>query len=348
MMNAPFFSRRSACPCCANFNTRLLFSCPYTQSPVIDYLRLYYRNLDETPLAGAVYEAEQCTTCRACFQRYVPTAALLAKLYGEWLAPDDPEAVLAKTVASIHSHPRYSKAAHEFMALLARLKKRPEALRVFDFGMGWGEWLQVAKHHGAHVFGTELDSLRCQWAEQHGITVLRDDEWPTQRFDIIHTEQVFEHLPEPFDTLRRLSAALSDDGVIFVSVPRADRLPKLFADARKWRSDRPSAKPYHHVEPNRLYALQPLEHLSCFTPRSLQCLGERAGLVATPLSPWHRYAFFRHGGLYWKNPRWALKSLLRPIYETWRSDNQTVLFQKLSSSSAPTTHVLAAERREGE
>lgn len=327
------FSARATCPCCGASDARTVFSCRYTHPPVVDYLRLYYRRFDETPLADAVYQAEQCTACGCCFQRYVPDDALLAEIYGKWLVPDDPTAYAEKILSfasSIHSHPRFSKAAHEFFALAAWLGKRAgdDPLKVFDFGMGWGEWLRVARHHGATVVGTELDPFRREIATRHGITVCSDAEWPTMRFDIIHTEQVFEHLPDPLATLEKLASALTATGVIFVSVPRADDLVARFADAGNWRSDRPSPKPYHGVEPNRLHALQPLEHLSCYTPLALKRLGARAGLVPARLPFRHRYAFLLRRGLHWRDPRWALKSLLRPIYETFRRDNQVMLFHK--------------------
>ena len=42
------------------------------------------------------------------------------------------------------------------------------------------------------------------------------------RFDFINTEQVFEHISEPLETLKELKTLLKPGGIIKISVPTAD------------------------------------------------------------------------------------------------------------------------------
>lgn len=48
------------------------------------------------------------------------------------------------------------------------------------------------------------------------------EEIPQHQFDFINTEQVFEHIPKPLETLRYLKKALKTNGVLKISVPTAN------------------------------------------------------------------------------------------------------------------------------
>jgi SAM-dependent methyltransferase len=95
------------------------------------------------------------------------------------------------------------------------------------------------------------------------------DEIPARRFDLINAEQVFEHLPEPLDTLRHLSRGLKPGGLLRIGVPNGTGLKQSLA-AWDWTAPKGSAR--------SLNAVAPLEHLNCFTRTSLLVLAETAGL----------------------------------------------------------------------
>ncbi len=100
-----------------------------------------------------------------------------------------------------------------------------ERPRLLDFGSGAGGFLLEAQAAGLEdVMGLELNrDLAAHTATTHGIRVFQglidDSRFATERFDVIVSNQVFEHLVDPRATLRQVREHLVDRGLIFVEVP---------------------------------------------------------------------------------------------------------------------------------
>lgn len=131
---------------------------------------------------------------------------------------------------------------------------------------------------GVKSFGSELSASRIRNAERCGVDIVTWNDIPNCSFDFINTEQVFEHLGSPLEVLRHLKRGLSERGVIKISVP--DRVG-LRAKLRRmdWSAKKGSIYSLNKVAP--------LEHLNCFTRRSLFEMADLAGMsvVAPPLVP---------------------------------------------------------------
>src|SRR5438105_4390985 len=110
----------------------------------------------------------------------------------------------------------YSETAAQRLAgvfdLLWRWKRRsraklirrhaPAAARVCDIGCERGELLNVLKHAGCRVVGTQVSSAAAAFArERFGIDVylgeLLDAPFRNERFDVAIMLNVLEHLPDP-------------------------------------------------------------------------------------------------------------------------------------------------------
>lgn len=100
-------------------------------------------------------------------------------------------------------------------------------LRLLDFGCGSGGFLVEARAAGFEVMGLELNRDLARHVEEvHGIPVhqglISDLGLAGERFDVIITSQVFEHLLDPAATLRDLRRHLdpgSAAGLILIEVP---------------------------------------------------------------------------------------------------------------------------------
>lgn len=99
---------------------------------------------------------------------------------------------------------------------------RQSGRRYLDFGSGVGSNAILFARHGfkvtlADVSRTMLD-FACWRLERRGLAAeyiyLREQDLPDGRFDFITAVDVFEHLIEPGQELRRLSAALSVGGTL--------------------------------------------------------------------------------------------------------------------------------------
>jgi 2-polyprenyl-3-methyl-5-hydroxy-6-metoxy-1,4-benzoquinol methylase len=95
--------------------------------------------------------------------------------------------------------------------------------RLFDFGCGSGGFLLEAKKAGFDVMGLELSKDLAQHVEGvHGIPVyqgLASDPEFQEKFDVIISSQVFEHLLDPRQTLEALKERLNRPGLILIEVP---------------------------------------------------------------------------------------------------------------------------------
>lgn len=296
------FIERAVCPACGGSSSRILADLPYTAPPISDYLLGFYgpepgraaiRELD-----GIRYTLLECERCDLIWQRSAPGHELLEGLYESWIGPADSlgrdeDARLDDRVPLLR----------ELMSFVAALDRPPGGLRMLDFGMGWGRWLLIARGLGCQVWGAELSDSRLAHAEDLAIPVLRWDEIPAHSFDVINTEQVFEHLVEPYETLVHLGRSLAPNGLLKISVPpSSDIHRRLRAD--DWQAAK-STK-------NSLNAVAPLEHLNCYQGRSLVAMAERAGLQQAflPTRAYYQFVSLR-GGL-----KGLAKQVVKPLYRT--------------------------------
>jgi 2-polyprenyl-3-methyl-5-hydroxy-6-metoxy-1,4-benzoquinol methylase len=158
-------------------------------------------------------------------------------LYLNWI--DQAQSLQKKQTANSRLYSQYAGQVH---TLSRMIDKRPDQIRVLDFGMGWGYWSRMAQAHGLNI-----DDL----------AIVEDD------FDFIYANQVFEHLSNPVQTLQALCQRLKPTGFVYIRVPDGRGVASDLAQ-QGWTPD--------------LDAIHPLEHINCFTRKTLIELGARAGL----------------------------------------------------------------------
>lgn len=207
MTNQEYFTMREVCPACTGRDAQQLYACRFTDPPISTYLQDFYSvqgGIEFEYLQDVEYILDECKSCGLIFQRFIPNDFLMKKLYEEWI---DPETALQARYKA-RGVEYYARLSKEIEMVIRSLSKKGSGLDVFDFGMGWGNWCLMAKAYGCVPFGTELSQSRIEHARELGITVVSWDDIPKHQFDFINTEQVFEHIATPLETLRHLSKAL--------------------------------------------------------------------------------------------------------------------------------------------
>jgi 2-polyprenyl-3-methyl-5-hydroxy-6-metoxy-1,4-benzoquinol methylase len=294
-----WFITRAECPICGSDACQTIYQHAYTESPIKDYLIDFYSVQGKTEfkyLEGATYVLNECGMCGGIFQRDIPNDILMERLYEHWI---DPQIIAVEEQK--HNLSYYTRYAQEIMQVISFLKKEPSTLSFFDFGMGWGKWALMAKAFGCNSFGTEISNERIAFAKSNGINVITWDQIPNQQFDFINTEQVFEHISQPLETLKYLMTALKPDGILKISVPFATNI-----DARLKRMDWTAAKGTTYS----LNPLAPMEHINFFKRSSLIKMANEAGMeqVYIPLKTQYRFTTD------WGTPERIAKNILLPIY----------------------------------
>lgn len=239
---------------------------PYDSGDVYEYISKYYANkgkFEPEYIAGQRYVIEECSYCGMLFQLYIPDDFLLAKIYSEWINYDG-----AKSRREGLQHKMISQFNFEQHLLRYWGKRKP--LKVLDYGMGHGEWLDVAFVFGHEVYGYEYDENRQSNAANGKVKVIGYNDIPNSNFDFINTEQVFEHLAYPYEVLKVLKSGLKKDGLVRISVPSGNGVKERLK----------TAKPlvFHKNKPPYLNAVDPLQHLNCYSGKSMKVMAERAGL----------------------------------------------------------------------
>lgn len=258
-MSNLYFVNRDECPSCTSDSLKTIYQSPFDEPPIKDYLDDFYSpqgRIELEYLEKATYYLYECFGCGLIFQREIPNESLMERLYDYWIDPQKAFIQHQKKDALGH----YSYYAQEIMQIIAYFKEVSSSLSFFDFGMGWGKWALMAKAFGCDSYGSELSKERIEYAKSNGIKVISWDEIPQHQFDFINTEQIFEHIPEPLQTLCHLKRALKPNGILKISVPIANDIERRLR-IMDWEALKGTK--------NSLNPIAPLEHINFFRRKSL-------------------------------------------------------------------------------
>jgi cyclopropane-fatty-acyl-phospholipid synthase len=123
-----------------------------------------------------------------------------------------------------------------------------DGMKVLDLGCGWGSLsLWLAEHYpSSRITGVSNSTRQRAWIEserdRRGLTNLEvitadvNDFAPSERFDRVMSIEMFEHMRNWHELLRRISTWLVEDGKAFVHVFSHRTLPYLFQST--WAAER--------------------------------------------------------------------------------------------------------------
>ena len=258
------FQQRECCPLCGSNSNRLLCEIPYSDRRLAGYIeQFYHRRVAFKSLQSASYRVVLCQHCDFIYQDSILDDKGLQTLYEDWI--DHQQSLHKKQTAGTILYRQY---AGQIQTLAGLFRYRPDQVRILDYGMGWGYWSRMAQAHGFDVVGLELSQQRRDYARQMGVTVI--DALPAEPagFDCIYANQVFEHLPDPLQTLKDLCRQLKPEGIMCIRVPDGRGVAARL-EQRGWSPE--------------LGAIHPLEHINCFTRKTLVNFAARVGLK--PFNP---------------------------------------------------------------
>lgn len=311
-MGKSYFEERRRCPGCHSESYKQIYESSYSEPPIRDYLIDFYNpqgGVEFEYLEGEKYTLVECVSCGMIFQKSIPGSELMKKLYEVWINPE----IAKRDENRSQNIDFYSDYTLEFFQILSYFKKNPDEIQVFDFGMGWSKWLFMARAFGCIPYGSELSTERIGYAKTHGINVLNWDQIPDYSFDFINTEQVFEHIPEPLETLIHLKQSLKPGGLLKVSVPYSGDIDERLK-IMNWYAKKGTKE--------SLNAVAPLEHINCFRRDSILAMGKIAGLSEVQFSLQNQYKYYFGWGLSKK----SIIRMLRPVFRNVLKRENYVLF----------------------
>jgi len=136
----------------------------------------------------------------------------------------------------------------------------PDAKSFIEIGCGDGGFLIHASKYYSRVVGNEPSNVYNKLTKNKGFECLSEyitkDTEVKEKFDSFCAKQVFEHLPNPKETLTKIYEMLNNGGVGFIEIPNG-------------------AKTIY----NKRYYDIFTDHVNYFTPTSLSKLAEECGFI---------------------------------------------------------------------
>ena len=311
-MVAPHFVNRDKCPACGSSNFIIIYQKPFKDHKLWDYIKSAFLidSIDSEYFDGATYILCQCEVCALIFQKEILDDILMKRLYEYWIEFDKILDGHQKLTLSY-----YSWYAQEIMQIISWFNKIPSSLSFLDFGMGLGKWALIVKAFGCKSYGSEFSKICQDYAKFNGINIVSYDEIPQYQFDFINTEQVFEHIANPLQTLCHLKKGLSTNGVLKISVPSVNEIERRLK-IQDWKSATKGTR-------NSLHHVAPLEHINLFKRESLIKMARIAGMkeVFLPIKIQYRYTTD------WGEFKRTVKNIVLPIYRNIMK-RQNYLFLK--------------------
>lgn len=311
----PFFNSRHHCPICNSPHFQNLLKIPYNDRELSCYLIKFYGvqgSIDLEYLIDSTFSLCKCSNCKGIFQEFIPNDFLMEKLYEEWISPEKALILHKQKAANSPLIDNYIKEIKNIQETFFHLQKN---INVLDFGMGWGTWATTARDFGWSVYGVELSKSRIEYAESKRIKIINLPS-NTIKFDFINTEQVFEHLPEPLETLKNLKEHLSKNGIIKISVPTANNIQQRL---KKMDWEEPKGSKFS------LNPVAPLEHINFYKKESLLEMAKIAGFkeVKMPLK-------IQYKNISWEgNYKKILKKVIAPVRLNIFNDLNYVFFKSI-------------------
>lgn len=273
------FRERAVCPVCSCDTQHSVYSARYADAPVRPFLESQYARqgtIDWSLLNDATYDVVLCPRCDLLYQRNVPDDALMEQIYTAMIA----SAFLEPYERGLTTLDSQDRIHGELAVLLRMTGKPPTEITFLDYGFGFGRWARVARGMGARVYATEIGDEKRHYAATLGVEIIDDAQVDAMQFDIVHTEQVLEHLPEPGRDFRRLARAARC--VLKAAVPYRGQAAGILQ-----RSGLPGRSPFARAlsgessgrNDEAIGSIQPLEHLNAYSARTMAWLAADSDLV---------------------------------------------------------------------
>ena len=241
---------RNNCPICETTTISSIYKLPYQDLKIKNFLKIYYKNrLPLNLLNGYDYDLLECNNCKFIFQKFIPDVNFAEELYEKYISAEES---LEKKISNIEN---LKKQYHNEINLIKKIFNNKE-INILEFGAGWGFWSAEAKKFGFNVSCFELSKKRVDYMKSRDLKVINGIENDSEKYDLIYSDQTFEHINNPKETLDLLNRSLNTNGYIYLNFPSS------FGFKKKVSKNYTPKKDEAH----------PLEHLNLYNRSSMKFL----------------------------------------------------------------------------
>ena len=230
----------------------------------------------------------KCNNCNFIWQKFRPINEFANILYDKII---DSNKSFKKSEQIFKNRKEKFKIEFKFIFNYLDLKK----INVLDFGAGWGSWLKSINDRDVNSYALEISKIRKKYLNDNKINVLDLNEISNYAnyFDFIRLEQVLEHLTDLDSSLELLKKISTKHSIIYVSVPNGIKQISKNTNIKIEKGP-----------------IQPLEHINCFSNKSLKKLFSNYGF--RPLNKMELSKIYLNKSL---RNNFNLKMYIKNLYE---------------------------------
>ena len=213
-----------------------------------NFLDKYYKGrIEKKKLERFYYKLVQCKFCNLIFQEQIPDEKFSEELYENII--DQKDSYLKK---ENYEEKYRKKLIYEINLIKGIFKNNLKNISILEFGSGWGFWSNYLKKNSFNISAFEVSKSRIENLRKNNINVISNIDRVEKKFDFIYSEETFEHIAKPKETLIKLSRMLNKSGFILLRFPSAFLFNLKLNDNYKPQKD----------------CAHPLEHINSFNKRS--------------------------------------------------------------------------------
>ena len=217
-----------------------------------------------------LYPIVACKSCGMVYTLYHLTDEKEALLYDRIIDPDYSKSKVTTLKRKISDNKTWLLLLHLLSNDKANLSG---AIKILDYGCGWGTLLQVAAGtRDVVAIGLDVASYKVQAAQNNGVTVLGTEEqlYPLAPFDLAVSTSVLEHLRNPIEAVQTMAKLLRPKGFALITciIKDIDHLSKWKGIKHKLDHGAPITK-----------NISPWEHLNYFTNETFNLMLNNAGFI---------------------------------------------------------------------
>ena len=228
-----------------------IFSKSYTDDVLINFFRRYYGRKKlkffKNRLKNSEFRLLKCNDCKFIWQQNSPKDKFSLDLYDKII---DKKESLIKSKKKFYL--RKHKNFREINFIINQFKDAK--INILDFGAGWGHWLNSGDKSKFNPYALEMSKHRKKFILNLGIKVIDYGKLDKYKhfFHFIRLDQVAEHVNEFKIILKLIKKLAIKDCIFYLSVPDGAGIIKNKVKIKLEKG-----------------AVQPLEHLNCFSRYSL-------------------------------------------------------------------------------
>lgn len=258
------FVERTQCITCASRRLTELSSGRYMDEPLARFIRNDPGGEKVLPfLQSARWALVRCDDCKQVFHKHILNNDWNERRFSEWMDAASIQEFEARSTQGREAEIKFATAS-SYVSHILRIEKltramRPnrEAVRLLDFGCGWGGFLKACDLFGFEAVGVDRATPRIEGAAVPVFPSLQAI-GSHQSFHAITLFEVLEHLDEPLTMLTELAGYIMPGGILVLETPDCSGVTDI-------RSE------------HDYYKIHPLEHINAFTHDTLVSNARRAG-----------------------------------------------------------------------